>query len=39
MQLSSYPKINDKINYGNYEFTMLKCNKKRISKVLIEKLK
>ncbi|WP_333861461.1 hemolysin family protein [Clostridium sp.] len=38
-KLDSYPKVNDKINYENYQFTVLKCNKKRISKILIEKLK
>lgn len=35
-QLSSYPKINQKIIYSNYEFIILKCNKKRISKLLIK---
>jgi len=37
-QLKSYPKINDKFIYENYEFTVLKCDKNRISKVLIKKL-
>lgn len=35
-QLNSYPKINQKIFYENYEFIILKCDKKRISKVLIK---
>ncbi|AGK99048.1 hemolysin family protein [Clostridium pasteurianum] len=35
-QLNSYPKINQKIIYSNYEFIILKCNKKRISKLLIK---
>lgn len=35
-QLNSYPKINQKIVYANYEFIILKCDKKRISKVLIK---
>ena len=35
-QLSSYPKINQKIVYANYEFIILKCNKKRISKLLVK---
>jgi CBS domain containing-hemolysin-like protein len=37
-QLKSYPKINDKFIYENYEFIVLKCDKKRISKVQIKKL-
>ena len=37
-QLKSYPKINDKFVYDNYEFIVLKCDKKRISKVQIKKL-
>ena len=36
-QLSSYPKVNDKIIYEDYEFIILKCDSKRISKVLIRK--
>jgi CBS domain containing-hemolysin-like protein len=37
-QLKSYPQVNEKIIYENYEFIILKCDKKRISKVLIKKL-
>ena len=37
-QLDSYPQINEKINYENYEFMILKCDRKRISTVLIKKL-
>lgn len=35
-QLKSYPQVNDKINYEDYEFIILKCDRKRISKVLIK---
>lgn len=35
-QLDSYPKDNDKFTYKNYEFTILKCNRKRINKLLIK---
>ncbi|UOW69489.1 hemolysin family protein [Paraclostridium bifermentans] len=37
-QLDSYPKVNDKFTYRNYEFTILKCNRKRINKLLIKNL-
>jgi CBS domain containing-hemolysin-like protein len=37
-QLKTYPKINDKLIHENYEFIVLKCDKKRISKVQIKKL-
>lgn len=37
-QLKSYPKINDKITYKNYEFTILKCDRKRVNKVLIKRI-
>lgn len=37
-QLDSYPKVNQKVIYENYEFVILKCDKKRISKVLIKVL-
>jgi CBS domain containing-hemolysin-like protein len=37
-QLKSYPKVNDKLIHENYEFIVLKCDKKRISKVQIKKL-
>lgn len=37
-QLDSYPKDNDKFTYKNYEFTILKCNRKRINKLLIKNL-
>ncbi|MBC3805645.1 DUF21 domain-containing protein [Acetobacterium fimetarium] len=36
-QLKPYPKVNDKILYENYEFTILSCSKKRISSVQIKK--
>ncbi|WP_026883827.1 hemolysin family protein [Clostridium akagii] len=35
-QLNSYPQINDKITYANYDFFVLQCNRKRITKVLIK---
>lgn len=37
-QLYAYPKPNDKFTYKNYEFTILKCNRKRINKLLIKNL-
>ena len=37
-QLTSYPKVNDKVTYENYEFIVLKCDSKRISKAMIKKL-
>jgi len=37
-QLDSYPQVNEKVNYENYEFTILKCDRKRISTVAIKKL-
>ena len=37
-ELDSYPKVNDKIVYENYEFIVLECDSKRISKVLIRKV-
>ncbi|MBS5953833.1 MAG: HlyC/CorC family transporter [Paraclostridium bifermentans] len=37
-QLDAYPKSNDKFTYKNYEFTILKCNRKRINKLLIKNL-
>lgn len=36
-QLKSYPQVNDKINYKEYEFIILKCDSKRINKILIIK--
>jgi CBS domain containing-hemolysin-like protein len=36
--LKSYPQVNQKISYEDYEFIILKCDRKRISKVLIKKL-
>ncbi|GCD08858.1 hemolysin family protein [Clostridium tagluense] len=36
-QLKSYPQVNDKILYEDYEFIILECDSKRISKVLIKK--
>lgn len=37
-QLKSYPQVNDKINYEDYEFIILECDRKRISKILIKKI-
>ncbi|KOA18090.1 magnesium and cobalt efflux protein CorC [Clostridium homopropionicum DSM 5847] len=37
-QLTAYPQINDKVTYENYQFIILKCDRKRISRVLIKKL-
>lgn len=37
-QLKSYPQINEKIIYENYEFIILKCDRKRVRKVLIKKV-
>lgn len=34
-QLKSYPEVNDKISYKEHEFVILKCDSKRISKILI----
>lgn len=34
-KLDSYPQVNDKVSYEGYEFIVLKCNRKRISKILI----
>jgi CBS domain containing-hemolysin-like protein len=36
-QLKPYPKVNDKIIFENFEFTVLNCSKKRISSVQIKK--
>ena len=36
-QLTSYPQVNDKIIHNHYEFIILKCDRKRISKLLIKK--
>ncbi|HEY5560780.1 MAG TPA: hemolysin family protein [Clostridiaceae bacterium] len=37
-QLKEYPQVNDKVTYENYEFFVLKCDRKRINKVLIKNL-
>ncbi|CEH34816.1 hemolysin family protein [Romboutsia lituseburensis] len=37
-QLDSYPKVNDKFIYKNYEFIILKCNRKRINKLFIKNI-
>ncbi|MBV7274750.1 hemolysin family protein [Clostridium thailandense] len=37
-QLRSYPQVNEKIDYENYEFIILKCDRKRVRKVLIKKI-
>lgn len=34
-KLDSYPQVNDKVSYEGHEFIILKCNRKRISKILI----
>ncbi|NRT28048.1 CBS domain containing-hemolysin-like protein [Clostridium beijerinckii] len=36
-QLKSYPQVNDKINYKECEFVILKCDSKRVNKILIVK--
>ncbi|MHC1684470.1 MAG: hemolysin family protein [Clostridiaceae bacterium] len=36
-QLKSYPQINEKIIYKGYEFIIIKCDRRRISKILIKK--
>jgi CBS domain containing-hemolysin-like protein len=38
-QLKSYPQVDDKVTYKDYEFIILKCTRKRISKILIFKRK
>ncbi|MBU3181089.1 hemolysin family protein [Clostridium psychrophilum] len=35
-QLTEYPKVNDKVTYEGYDFIVLECDSKRISKVLIK---
>lgn len=37
-QLTAYPQVNDKVTYEDYQFIILKCDRKRISRVLIKKL-
>lgn len=37
-RLSTYPQVNDKIEYENYVFVIIKCNRKRISKILIKNI-
>ncbi len=37
-QLKSYPQVNEKVNFEEYEFIISKCDSKRISKVLIKKI-
>lgn len=34
--LKLYPQVNDEVIYKNYKFTVLKCNRKRVSRILIE---
>lgn len=34
-KLDSYPQVSDKVSYEGHEFIVLKCNRKRISKILI----
>lgn len=33
--LKLYPQVNDEVIYKNYKFTVLKCNRKRVSRILI----
>lgn len=35
-KLDSYPQVNDKVSYEGHEFIVLKCNRKRIRKILID---
>lgn len=35
--LKSYPQINEKVTYEDYEFVILKCDRKRINKLLIRR--
>lgn len=37
-QLKSYPKTKEKISYKQYEFIILKCDRKRINQVLVKKV-
>lgn len=37
-QLKSYPQVNEKITYNGYDFIILKCDRKRINKILIKKI-
>ncbi|KMT22273.1 hemolysin family protein [Clostridium cylindrosporum] len=37
-QVNDYPEVNDKFTYGEYEFIVLECDSKRVSKVLIKKV-
>lgn len=37
-QLKSYPKTKEKVFYGEYEFIILKCDRKRINQVLIKRI-
>lgn len=37
-KLLPYPKVNDKFAYNDYNFIVLKCDKKRVNKILIKKL-
>lgn len=37
-QVIDYPEVNDKYTFENYEFVVLECDNKRITKILIRKL-
>lgn len=37
-ELGNYPKVNDHLRVENYDFIVLKCNQRRINRVLIKKL-
>ncbi|ADL53690.1 hemolysin family protein [Clostridium cellulovorans] len=36
-QLKSYPQVNEKIIHDGFEFIILKCDRKRVNKILIKK--
>jgi CBS domain containing-hemolysin-like protein len=37
-QLKSYPQVNEKVSNDEYEFIILKCERKRVNKLLIKKI-
>ncbi len=37
-KLKSYPQVNEKVSSDEYEFIILKCDRKRVRKILIKKL-
>lgn len=36
-QLKSYPQVNEKVSHDGFEFIILKCDRKRVNKILIKK--